>query len=47
VRSSIIFANERWGNSVLGFIAIMLVPIPFLLYRYGEWLRTAYPVKLE
>jgi len=36
-----------WGNSVLGFIAVALIPIPILLYRYGEWLRTAHPVNLE
>jgi len=23
-----------WGNSVLGFIAVALIPIPILLYRY-------------
>ena len=28
-----------WGNSVLGFIATALIPIPFLLVRYGERLR--------
>lgn len=28
-----------WGNSLLGFIALALVPIPFLLNRYGETLR--------
>ena len=26
--------NVRWGNTVLGFIAVVLIPIPFLLYRY-------------
>ena len=30
-----------WGNSVLGFIGIALgVPAPFLLWRYGETLRS-------
>jgi hypothetical protein len=28
-----------WGNSLLGFIALTLTPIPFLLMRYGERLR--------
>ena len=27
------FTYRRWGNSVLGFIAVILIPIPFLLYR--------------
>ena len=29
-----------WGASVLGFISLTCVPIPFLFLRYGEWLRT-------
>lgn len=28
-----------WGNSLLGFIAFAMVPIPILLNRYGEGLR--------
>ena len=29
-----------WGNSLLGFIAIVLgVPAPFLLWRFGAALR--------
>jgi hypothetical protein len=29
-----------WGNSLLGFIALAMVPIPILFWRYGERLRT-------
>ncbi|PNS17712.1 hypothetical protein CAC42_3107 [Sphaceloma murrayae] len=29
-----------WGNSVLGFVALCLVPIPTLFYVYGERIRT-------
>lgn len=29
-----------WGNSTLGFIALALVPVPFLFMRYGEAIRT-------
>ncbi|KAL9051825.1 MAG: hypothetical protein Q9206_004550 [Seirophora lacunosa] len=29
-----------WGNSLLGFIALALCPIPIVLYRYGERIRT-------
>ena len=29
-----------WGNSLLGFIALAFVPVPFLLIKYGERLRT-------
>ncbi|KAI1374520.1 bicyclomycin resistance protein [Hypoxylon crocopeplum] len=29
-----------WGNSVLGFIALAFIPVPLLLMRYGEALRS-------
>ncbi|KAF2669663.1 MFS general substrate transporter [Microthyrium microscopicum] len=28
-----------WGNSLLGFLALALVPIPLLFAIYGSWLR--------
>ncbi|KAF9869547.1 major facilitator superfamily transporter [Colletotrichum karsti] len=28
-----------WGNSLLGFIAVALIPVPALIYRYGGRLR--------
>lgn len=28
-----------WGNSLLAFIAVALLPIPFLFLRYGERIR--------
>lgn len=28
-----------WGNSLLGFFGIAFIPIPFVLYKYGENLR--------
>lgn len=28
-----------WGNSLLGFIALLLVPVPWLLFAYGKRLR--------
>jgi hypothetical protein len=31
-----------WGNSVLGFIALSFVPIPWLFFKYGEKLRTRF-----
>lgn len=34
-----------WGNSLLGFIAVAMVPAPWLIMRYGERLRTNYPIK--
>lgn len=28
-----------WGNSLLGFIAIAFIPLPFVFYLYGQRLR--------
>ena len=28
-----------WGNSLLGFIALAMCPIPILLLKYGESIR--------
>jgi hypothetical protein len=28
-----------WGNSVLGFIALALAPLPLIFYKYGERIR--------
>jgi hypothetical protein len=35
-----------WGNSVLAFIALAFMPIPLLFWKYGEWIRIKWPVKL-
>ena len=35
-----------WGNSVLGFIAIALIPAPLLIFKFGGKIRKNYPVKL-
>jgi MFS family permease len=34
-----------WGNSLLGFIALALAPLPVVFGRYGEYLRTKFEVK--
>ncbi|KAL7892322.1 major facilitator superfamily domain-containing protein [Trichoderma sp. SZMC 28014] len=36
-----------WGNSVLGFIAIVLSVAPLLFWRYGEALRKKYTVSFD
>ncbi|KAI1778521.1 MFS multidrug transporter [Hypoxylon cercidicola] len=36
-----------WGNSLLGFIALALIPVPLLLMRYGEALRSRDKRKFE
>ncbi|MCJ1403547.1 hypothetical protein MMC11_006770 [Xylographa trunciseda] len=33
-----------WGNSLLAFIGLAFVPIPFFFYKYGERLRLRFPV---
>lgn len=34
-----------WGNSVLAFVGVGSVPIPWLFYRYGEGLRRRFVVE--
>ena len=34
-----------WGNSLLGFIALLFVPIPVILMRYGSMIRERWQVK--
>ncbi|SPO07200.1 related to multidrug resistant protein [Cephalotrichum gorgonifer] len=36
-----------WGNSLLGFIAILASVAPLLFWRYGEILRKKYEVKFD
>jgi hypothetical protein len=35
-----------WGNSVLAFVALTFIPVPWLFFKYGEKLRDRFPVKL-
>lgn len=35
-----------WGNSLLGFIAVALLPAPFIIYKFGERIRKARPMKV-
>jgi MFS family permease len=35
-----------WGNSLLAFISLALVPIPFLFIKYGERIRARSTVRL-
>jgi hypothetical protein len=35
-----------WGNSLLGFIAIAMIPVPALIYKFGGQIRKSYPIKL-
>lgn len=31
--------NPRWASSLLGFLALLMAPIPFVLFKYGPMLR--------
>ncbi|KAH6957866.1 major facilitator superfamily domain-containing protein [Ilyonectria sp. MPI-CAGE-AT-0026] len=33
-----------WGNTMLGLIAVALIPIPFIIKRFGEKLRKKYEI---
>lgn len=35
-----------WGNSLLGFVAVAMMPLPFLVMKYGEKLRAGYGPKI-
>jgi hypothetical protein len=30
-----------WGNSLLAFIALAMIPFPFVFWKYGERIRTS------
>jgi multidrug resistance protein len=36
-----------WGNSLLGFIAIAFIPLPFIFYQYGMRLRNSTVFQME
>jgi len=36
-----------WGNSVLGFIAALFIPVPLVLMRFGEHMRKKYRVNMS
>ncbi|KAJ5640904.1 Major facilitator superfamily domain general substrate transporter [Penicillium herquei] len=35
-----------WGNSLLGFIALVFVPVPIVFVKYGKTIREKWPVNL-
>jgi len=35
-----------WGSSLLGFIAVAMIPIPTVIFKYGKTLRERYPLDL-
>ncbi len=34
-----------WGNSLLAFVALPMIGVAFLILKFGERVRTKYPVK--
>ncbi|KAI1312690.1 putative MFS multidrug transporter [Xylaria venustula] len=32
--------NYGWGNTLLGFLALVFAPAPLIFYKQGEWLRS-------
>ncbi|OJD30032.1 mfs multidrug transporter [Diplodia corticola] len=34
----------NWGNSLLGFVSLAMVPLPVLMYRFGQRLREIHPL---
>lgn len=36
-----------WGNSLLGFIALGMIPAPALIYKYGGKIREKYPIRVD
>ena len=37
------YLGNQWAASLLAFLAILLIPIPFILERYGRALRLRSP----
>lgn len=37
------YLGNQWAASLLAFLAVLLVPIPFVLERYGRALRLRSP----
>jgi hypothetical protein len=36
-----------WGNTFLGLVTLVLAPVPWIFWKYGERIRTKYPLKLD
>ncbi|WWC72328.1 uncharacterized protein I206_106290 [Kwoniella pini CBS 10737] len=36
-----------WGNTLLAFLTVLFIPIPFILYKAGPWLRKKSPRALH
>jgi hypothetical protein len=36
-----------WGSSVLAFVALVFMPVPWLLFRYGKKLRNLSKIEVQ
>ncbi|OKL62600.1 hypothetical protein UA08_01671 [Talaromyces atroroseus] len=36
-----------WGNSLLAFIVLAFTPVTYIIYRYGQYIRTRWTIKLD
>lgn len=36
-----------WGNSLLGFLSLGLIPVPLIIYKYGGAIRKRWPIQLS
>jgi hypothetical protein len=32
--------SVHWTLTILGAISLLLVPVPYLFYKYGPWIRS-------
>ena len=35
-----------WGNTLLGFVTLVVTPVPFAFMKWGGMVRKRYPVRL-
>jgi hypothetical protein len=35
-----------WGNTLLGFLCVLMIPLPIVFYKYGKRLREIEKLKL-
>jgi len=36
-----------WGNTLLGCLTVLFIPVPFVLFKFGPWLRSKSPMALH
>jgi DHA1 family multidrug resistance protein-like MFS transporter len=36
-----------WGNTIVGCLSVLFIPLPWLLMKYGPWLRQRSPMAVH